>query len=158
MPETPAQMLPEGFTGVFHFTNYTDHDFESMWNSVKYTFPANSTVPLIIPEESPLQIQEIRKKFARELATAVFYESDKYKLREATAIPGSGAIPAIFTDADLAPYVQRCLEPLPMAHHTTETVEVDRTEKKMKTDGRGKRVTRVVQEGEDLTDGGQAIG
>lgn len=149
MPDLPSQTLPEGFTGVFPFTNYTDHDFEDMWNSVKYTFPANSTVPLIIPNESPLQVQEIRKKFARTLAMKVFYETEKYKVREASAPPGEGKIPALFTDSDLAPYIQRCLEPLPMAQAKMELVQTDRTEEKLKRDARGKRVTKVVEEGVD---------
>lgn len=156
MPEQ-TNKLPENFDGTFPFTNYTDHDFVDYWNSVKYTFPAHSTVNLIIPDESPLGVQEIRKKFARNLAVKVFYDTDTYKIREGEAPMGSGKIPAIFTDADLAPYVQKCLEPLPKSQARLEKVEIDQTEKKMRRDSKGKRVTKVVQDGEDLMNGGQSL-
>lgn len=158
MPEQAENKLPEGFNGTFYFTNFTDTDFVAMWDSQSYTFPANSTVPLIIPSSSPLQVQEIRKKFARELATLVFYSSDKYKVREASAPAGENKTPAIFTDADMAPFIQRCLEPLPMSQAKIENVEVDNTEKKLKTDSKGKRVTKVLEGNEDLTNGGNVLG
>ncbi len=157
MPEQPAQTLPEGFNGVFYFTNPTDTEFVSYWDSVRYTFPASKTVPLIIPNETPLGVQEIRKKFARELATLMFYNTDKYKLREGIAPAGSGKTPAIFTDADLKPYVQMCIEPLPLSQATTEKVELDQTEKKMRVDENGKRRTRVLKEGESLTGGSETL-
>ena len=157
MPEQPAQTLPENFNGVFYFTNPTDTEFVSYWNSVKYTFPAGKTVPLIIPDETPLGVQEIRKKFARELATEMFYNTDKYKLREGSAPPASGKSPAIFTEADLKPYVQMCIEPLPLSQATSEKVVLDQTEKKMRVDDNGKRRTRVLKDGESLTGSADTI-
>ena len=58
----------------------------------------------------------------------------------------------------MAPYIQRCLEPLPMSKATIETVELDTTEKKLKTDSKGKRVTKILEGDEDLTNGGNVIG
>ena len=69
--ETPAQTLPVDFNGVFYFTNPTDTEFEAYWNSVKYTFPAGKTVPLIIPAESPLGVQEIRKKLIYDVTSSI---------------------------------------------------------------------------------------
>lgn len=157
MPPQPAQKLPEDFNGVFYFTNPTDTEFISYWNSVQYTFPASKTVPLIIPDETPLGVQEIRKKFARELATLMFYQSDKYKIREGSAPPASGKNPAIFTEADLAPYVQRCIEPMPLAQATSEKVEIDQTERKMRTDENGKRRTKVLKGDESLVSGAETM-
>lgn len=157
MPEQPAQTLPEGFNGTFYFTNYTDSDFVDKWDSIEYTFPARKTVPLIIPSETPLGVQEIRKKFARNLAIKVFYESDKYKVRESEAPAGSGKIPAIFTEADLAPYIQKCLEPLPLDMAKAEVKEKESTERNLRTDERGRRRTKVIVDGEDLLQGAQVI-
>jgi hypothetical protein len=156
--ETPAQTLPEDFNGVFYFTNPTDTEFESYWNSVKYTFPAEKTVPLIIPAESPLGVQEIRKKFAKELATLMFYKTDKYRIREESA-PAGGMVqnPAIFTEADLAPYIQMCISPLPLAQATAKVEVLDQTEKKMHVDEEGKRRTKVVKSGDSLVGGAEAV-
>lgn len=155
--ETPAQTLPEGFTGMFYFTNPTDTEFVSFWNSMQYTFPAHKTVPLIIPSETPLGVQEIRKKFARELATLMFYNTDKYKVRDAEAPAGSGKVPAIFTDADLKPYVQMCIEPLPLAQATIEVKELDQTEKKLHRDEDGKRRTKILKGSENLIPEGAEV-
>ena len=141
--------VPVEFSGTFYFTNYTDQDFSAKWNSVEYTFPAQKTVPLIIPSETLEGIQQIRKKFARELATLVFYDTPKY-LKHALSVEESqaGKTPAIHTETDIAPYVQRCLEPLPIASATTKVLE--KRSVNLSTDDKGKKVTRVVEEGESL--------
>lgn len=143
------------FDGVFRFTNFTDSEFRAKWNSVEYIFPALSTSPLIIPGETPEGVQSIRKKFARELALEVHYKTREYKDREATAPVGSGLTPAVFTENDLAPLIQKCLDPLPLAHAKAEVVEKRPVE--LKTDSKGRPVTKVVEEGDSLVGEGQVI-
>ena len=103
--------LPADFDGTFRFTNFTDTDFVAKWDNVEYTFPAQKTTPIIMANFTPVEIQNIRKKFARELATKCFYGSVKFKSMDDKT---PGASPALYTDADLAPFIQRCLEPLPI--------------------------------------------
>jgi len=52
--------LPEDFTGVFYFTNWSNEDFVGKWGGKQYTFAAETTSPMVIPEHSPLEIQHIR--------------------------------------------------------------------------------------------------
>lgn len=152
--DNDANVLPENFDGVFRFTNYTDEDFTAKWNSVEYTFPAQSTSPLIIPGETPEGVQSIRKKFARELAEQVFYKSEKgIKMNSKEA----GPRPALFTDSDLAPYIQRSLEPLEPAAASTKVVK-ENVDAVFKTDQKGKPRTRVLEDGDSLTGDGTVIG
>ena len=72
-------VLPPDFDGVFRFTNWTKEDFVGIWGSKEYHLPALSTSPMVIPDHSPLEIQHIRKKFAKDLAEREFYKSAKYK-------------------------------------------------------------------------------
>lgn len=139
-------MLPADFDGVFRFTNYTDHEFRARWNSVEYVFPSLSTVPMIIPGATPEDVQHIRKKFAKELAVAQFYESDKFKRLNAH-VPGG--IPALYTDSDIAPFVQRCLEPLPLAQAKITILPKD-SEENYRKDRKGRNVTRVLDKDESL--------
>jgi len=60
--------LPEDFDGVFRFNNWSNADFVGGWGGKKYIFAAETTSPMVIPEHSPLEIQYIRKKFAKDLA------------------------------------------------------------------------------------------
>lgn len=98
----------EEFSGVFMFTNPTDKDRKYLWNNKEYVFPAQSTVPLIIPTETLESIQEIRKRFAYRMAEERFYESKEYmKMRDM----GNG-IPPTFDPKILEPMIQECLKPL----------------------------------------------
>lgn len=105
-----SNVLPEDFDGVFRFTNFTDSDFTTRWDNIEYTFPANKTSPMVM-NFTPVEIQNIRKKFARELAEREFYKTEKFK---GMNDPKHGAKPALYTDSDLTPFIQRCLEPLPI--------------------------------------------
>jgi len=114
--------LPEDFTGIFYFTNWTDAEFTGTWGGKKYIYPAQTTSPMIIPEHSPLEVQYIRKKFAKDLAEKVFYHSASYnKLMAQERNPdGSPRLNGMHSAGtysldQLAPYIQRCLEPLPIA-------------------------------------------
>lgn len=153
--ENDTNVLPATYNGTFPFTNYTNKEFIGKWDGVEYKFPAAKTSPLVIPSASPLETQEIRKKFARDLATQVFYESDRFA---AMNIPSTqvqlGHIPALYTEADLAPYIQRCLEPLEAA----QAIIGEKEEKQvnLRTDGKGKKVSRVL-DGEESLIGNDAV-
>lgn len=141
-------VLPSDFDGVFRFTNYTNRDFVAKWNNIAYTFPALKTSPMIIPNATPEEVQSIRKKFAKELAVQEVFNTEKIKIQD--RVRGEQGVPALYTDADLAPFVQKCLEPLPIAQATVTPLPKDNEDRYTKN-SRGKNVTRVLQEGESLT-------
>jgi hypothetical protein len=100
----------DGFTGVFNFTNWTDEDFVHLWNNKEYIFPANSTSPLLINEESAENIQEIRKRFAYDLAQREYYKGKEYK----NLVKIGKDRPSTFNPKILEPMIQKCLMPLPV--------------------------------------------
>lgn len=114
--------LPADFTGVFYFTNPSDEEFIGTWNKKEYHFAPNSTSPMIMPEHSPLEIQHIRKKFAKDLAEREFFKTKQYegfRRQEGEKIDGflvprlSGLQQAAtYTLDTLTPYIQQCLKPL----------------------------------------------
>jgi len=134
-------ILPEGFNGVFPFTNSSDEDYKDMWNSIEYTFPAKSTVPLIIPGEPPEGVQNIRKKFARGYAVREFYKTEKFAYMNDRE---RGEKPALYTESDLEPFIQSCLEPLPMTHATAHKV-VRNEEENLSKDEEGNPRTKVLK-------------
>lgn len=113
------------FMGVFHFTNPTDEDFVHLWNNEEYTFPKMSTVPLIMPKENAEAIQEIRKRFAYDLAVREFYRSKEYlKMSK----QGHG-LPPTFDDKLLEPMIEKCLVPLELKKAKVKKIEVDEESK-----------------------------
>lgn len=109
--------IPEEFTGVFNFTNWTDKERTFLWNNKEYTFPAESTVPLIIMGEPLENIQEIRKKFAKRLAESVFYESKEYQRMSKM---GNG-LPPTFDEKILETDIEKCLIPMQNARARIKT-------------------------------------
>lgn len=103
--------MDENFEGVFRFTNATDEDFKVLWNNIEYTYPAGTTVPMIIPNESQENIQEIRKKFAYKLAIREFYKGKEYQKMSKMG----GGLPPTFDEKVLQPWIDQCLLPLPKA-------------------------------------------
>lgn len=146
--------LPKDFDGVFKFTNFTDRDFSAKWNNIEYTFPAMSTSPMVILGETPENVQHIRKKFARELAEREFYSTDKFKYMNA---PERGEKPAIYSDSDLAPFVQRCLEPLPIVNATMTKLPRDSENNYKKDEKTGENVTKPIEAGTSLVQNGSAV-
>lgn len=129
------------FDGVFKFTNASKEDFKVMWNSKEYTFPAESTCPLIIPNESQENIQNIRKKFALKYAQREFDKSTEGK-----KIAKEGAkhfSPATYNETILEPFVQQCLAPLPIT--TAKVVEVKKVKTQFIDNG-----TAIIGEGKSL--------
>lgn len=151
--EEGKNVLPPDFDGIFRFTNWTNKEFKAKWDSIEYTFPANSTIPLIIPNATPIEIQSIRKKFAKELAIEIFYQSEKFKKMDD---PSQGKNPPLYVDNDLAPYIQRCLEPLPIARAKLKSLPKD-NEDNYRKDAKGKNISKVLDENESLVPEGSSI-
>lgn len=117
------------FMGVFHFTNWTDEDYVHLWNNEEYTFPKESSVPMIMQKETSEAIQEIRKRFAYDLAVREFYKGSTYKKMSKM---GNG-LPPIFDEKILEPMIQRCLEPLELKKATIRDVSDKDAEKNFKS-------------------------
>lgn len=150
MNEKNDNVLPADFDGVFRFTNYTEEEFKAKWDGIEYTYPPLKTTPMIIPGATPEQVQHIRKKFAKELGLREFSRTDKFK--GMSDVPPGGT-PALYTDSDLAPFIQKCLEPMPVASATTKVLPKD-SERNYRRDQKGRNVTRVLDETESLLSNG----
>jgi len=144
-------MQPEEFSGVFMFTNPTKTERKYLWNNKEYTFPAESTVPLIIATESLENIQEIRKRFAKAMALERLYEGEKVIGRDGKTIlfdykkakeMGNG-LPPTYDEKILEPMIEECLKPLPIKR------AVVKAGKKL-DDERNYKATKAVGENEDL--------
>lgn len=145
--------LPMDFDGVFRFTNFTKEDFEAMWGKVIYKFPAEKRTPIIIPSATPQEVQSIRKKFAKELAIREFYKTPKFVAMNAHT---PGGTPALYTEDDLAPFIQRCLEPLPAGKVVTKVLPPE-NEDKFRKDRKGKNVSKVLDQDESLVGDGMPM-
>lgn len=107
--------------GTFFFTNpglYKGKDKEGnpttdwsvLWNNKEYTFKGKTTVPLIIANEPPENVQAIRRKFAFKYAQDVFHQSKRYQ----EMVKKGGFIPATYNeDAEFMDTIQACLKALP---------------------------------------------
>lgn len=142
--------LPADFTGVFYFTNPTKTDFVGKWGGKNYTYPAMTTSPMVIPEHSPLEIQHIRKKFAKDLAEREFFNSDSYELfRKQEGTPNNRTMSGIhqaaaYTINDLTPFIQKCLEPLPISKAFVEKAQTRDIESELHRDDEGELVTAAI--------------
>lgn len=154
-------VLPEDFDGTFRFTNWTDEEFIGKWGGKEYHFPAQFTSPIIIPDHSPLQIQQIRKKFAKDLAEREFYRSKQYEaLRTTEGMKENGMVvprlnsihqAATYSLNELTPFIQRCLEPLPVGKaQVTEAPKVEMEDLISRDAKDGKLNTAPVQSESDL--------
>lgn len=144
-------VLPENFDGVFRFTNWSDDDFVGIWGGKEYLYPAHSTSPMLIPEHSPIEIQHIRKKFAKDLAQREFYKGGAYNKimaqeRNPDGTPRLNSIhqAGTYSMNDLTPLIQRCLEPLPITNATVRAVEKEPLEDKLTRDEEGQLVTEAI--------------
>lgn len=99
------------FDGVFRFTNATEEDFKVLWNNKEYTFIAGTSSPMIIPNETLENIQEIRKRFAYKLAVREFHKSKEYR----TMSKMGDGLPPTYDDKILEPWINQCLNPLPIS-------------------------------------------
>jgi hypothetical protein len=159
MMNQEKSVLPADFDGVFRFTNFTNTDFSARWAGIEYTFPALKTTPMIIPGSTPEEVQNIRKKFAKELAEREFYKSEKLRALEAQTPVGSAGsfrMAAIYTESDLKPFIQKCLEPLPMAQAAMKVMP-KADESAFRKDGEGNLVTQVLDKSKSLTGNGSGV-
>lgn len=143
--------LPSNFTGTFYFSNPSDEDFVGVWNSKEYLFKAGSMTPMIMPDHSPLEIQHIRKKFAKDLAEREFYKSKEYKKfkGQETNNDGTPRLNSIhqagtYSEGELVTYIQKCLDPLPTSELLTKPVQKERLEDKIHRDDSGNLTTEAV--------------
>lgn len=143
--------LPENFSGVFYFTNPSSEDFIGKWGGKAYTYSAMKTSPMVIIDATPLEIQSIRKKFAKELAEREYFKSDKGVKAAATERNPDGSArynsfqqAGQYTDTDLKEYIQKCLDPLPLSKQIISEVPKERMEDKMSRDEEGQPNTQVV--------------
>lgn len=155
-------VLPADFDGTFRFTNWSDAEFIGIWGKKEYRFPALSTSPMIIPEHSPLEVQHIRRKFATDLGEREFFKSKGYEhLRrmEGEKIDGmlhprlnSMQMAGSYTLNELAPFIQRCLEPLPVARAIVQDVVTPSIEDKLSRNENGELNTEAVDRKTSLRD------
>lgn len=113
-----VEEYPEGFEGVFYFTNATDEDFTTLWNNKEYTYPKGTTVPMIISNEPLENVQQIRKYFAKRLAEREFFKSKDFTKTRNGVVNASGGgnmVASMYDEKVLQPWVDQCLEPLPRA-------------------------------------------
>lgn len=148
--------LPADFDGVFRFTNWTDEDFVGTWGKKEYTYPAQSTSPMVIPEHSPLEVQHIRKKFAKDLAEREFFKGQKYEtLRSPEGTLGNRTMSGIHTAStysleDLKENIQRCLKPLEIKQAKVKQVESVPLEDMLSKNEDGEMNTRAVSSKDSL--------
>ncbi len=152
-------ILPEDFDGVFRFTNDSDEDFIGKWDSLEYVFPARKTTPMLITNATPLEVQNIRKKFAREWAERQYFKSEKYQKmfnqeRNPDGTPRLNSIhqAGTYGDNELAPFIQQCLTPLPIARATVQEAPKEELEDRLSRTPKGKLRTRVLDGDESLVE------
>ena len=148
--------LPQDFDGVFKFTNWSDQEFVGVWGKKQYHFPANATSPMIIPEHSPLEIQHIRKKFAKDLAEREFFKGVRYeKLRDPEGVLGNRTMSGIhtantYTLDDLKEGIQACLKPLEIKRANVTQKETTPIESTLSRNDDGELNTKALSGKESL--------
>lgn len=134
----------EDFDGVFRFSNPTTKDRTYLWNNKEYTFPAESTVPLIISSEPLENIQEIRKRFAYRMAEERLYEGEVtasgFDYKKAKEM--GGGIPPTFDEKILEPWIEECLKPLAVKRAAVK-------EAKKVDEDRNYKATKALSEKDD---------
>lgn len=157
------RVLPEDFDGVFQFTNWTNEEFVGRWGGKEYRFAPESRSPMVIPEHSPLEVQSIRKKFAKDLAEREFFKTGKYetyRLREGIKDEmgmiqprGNGMSHAgAYNLQDLVPFIQRCLEPLPVKKAVVTVAPKENIEANLTRNKHGKLNSEAIDETVSLVD------
>lgn len=143
-------VLPPDFDGTFRLSNPSDEDFEGVWNGRRYLFPAGTTAPIVMADHSPLEIQHIRKKFAKDLAEREWFKSKGYKtMSDQEGKPGNRVFNSIhqaatYTLKDLEPYIQKCLKPLEASALLSKPVEKRPLEESLHKNDEGQPVTQAI--------------
>lgn len=150
-------VLPVGFNGTFVFTNWSDEEFIGKWGSKEYHFAALSTAPMIMPEQTPLEIQQIRKKFAKDLAEREFFNSKGYKTlqkqeKNADGTPRLNSInqAGTYSINELAPFIQKALEPLEVSQVLVKEGTRPKIEETLSRNNKGNLNSQVIADESDL--------
>ncbi len=154
-------VLPEDFDGTWPFSNPSEEDFIGKWGGKAYTYPAHKTTNMVILDATPLEIQNIRKKFAKELAEREFFKSKKYEsLRSSEGIKDDNGVmkPLLqglnqarsYAETDLADYIQRCLKPLPLVKQVITEIHKENIEDKLSRDEDGELNSQIAVKGKPL--------
>ena len=142
--------LPADFDGTFWFTNDSDEEFIGIWGGEAYKFPPRKTSKMIMPKFSPLEVQHIRKKFAKDWAEKEFFRSSEYGvLARQEGTPGNRIMnsfqhAAAFTITELTPFIQRCLLPLPTDKITIEVAPKRKLEDELTRNDEGEINTEAI--------------
>ena len=157
--EVGQNVLPADFDGDFFFSNPDDEEFIGKWGGKAYHFAPQTRSKMVIFKASPEEVQQIRKKFARELGNKMFFKSEKAK--QMTAIERQSNGEPVFrsihqantySDADIAPYTQACLDPLPIVKAPVSDIEKPDIRDVLHRDEDGDLVTLAVKERQSLTE------
>jgi hypothetical protein len=136
--------------GIFYFTNpglykmrqrdgSESADFAVLWNNREYIFKSKTTVPMVIANEPPENIQYIRKQFAKKYAQGWFHQTARYK----KLVKDGKNLPATYNeDTELGDVIQQCLTPLPKGK-----LEVKELPKDDESNYRG---SKAIRPGQDL--------
>ena len=150
-----TNVLPENFPGYFEFSNWSDEDFVGTWAKKEYKYPALKMTKMFIENATPLEVQNIRKKFAKELALREFFKSQKYQTLRANEgvkdangviqpLLGSFQSARSYSDTDLQDGIQKCLAPLPEGNATVQDAPTTDIISKLSRDEDGELNTQAV--------------
>lgn len=160
-----TQVLPKNWDGRFPFTNDSDEDFVFIWAKKGYLFPARKTVDMMRMafNATPLEVQAIRKNAAKRFGEREFLKSDTVKAMEALERNPSTGAPVLtsfqsarsYSEADLAPYIAKCLQAFPEGEAlvSTEVFEPN-TEAILKRDDDGEFINKPIQNAKQSVDPG----
>jgi len=144
-------VLPENFDGTFRFTNWTDEDFVAKYGSKEYHFPAKTTSPIVMTNQTPLEIQQIRKKFAKDLAEREFFKSENYNRLTAQERNNDGSprlnsiqMAGTYSIESLTQFIQKCLEPLTPSMVTITDSDNTPLEEKLTKNDEGELNTMAI--------------
>lgn len=153
------RVLPSDFTGLFYFTNtWADEEFVGKWGGKEYHFPPSATSPMIIPEHSPLEIQHIRKKFAKDWAEQDFFKNSEHYKRlvgqertpEGVAKLNSIHQAGTYTLDELTAGIQKCLQPMEIKRAGVVQAEPVDVEAKLSRNDDGALNTRPLDKSTSL--------
>lgn len=130
--------------GVFYFSNSAKDDFVFRWNNIDYFFPSQTCSPMLIPGVTPEEMQEIRKRAAFKWAQQQWFKSKEY----VKMVKNGGRVPAIPNDNVLDPFIQMCLNPLPIKQATSK----EAPKEKRSYSGRSKPVKKTGSLNDEFKD------
>lgn len=152
-----SNILPEGFDGDFWFSNPDNEEFIGKWGGKAYHFARQTRSKMVIMGAAPEEVQQIRKKFARDLGEKMFFKSAQSKKMEAIEKNAAGE-PVFrsfkqansYSENELKPFIQACLDPLPHARATITDAPKENIEEKLTKDEDGELITRAVKQRDSL--------